>query len=323
MLLLSGWVLLHLVLAAGLTVLARRYAMARQLLDQPGHRRSHRVATPRGGGISIVLATLMASILLAMHWPEQSLALGCFAAGLVLVAAVGWLDDHRPLSPWLRLVVQAVAGAILGAGLYGSGQALMAAAFALVLVMVLVNVWNFMDGIDGLASSQALIAVVGAALLLGSGPWAWLAAASAGALAGFLPFNFPRARVFLGDVGSGAIGYTVAALVLVACLQGPGSWLLLLLPLCAFLVDSTLTLARRIIRSEKWWTPHVQHAYQGWARRRGSHVPVTVAYGLFSFGAVLSMLWAIGLLPLEVFWVTAFWYGLAACSWVIQQRKMQ
>ena len=151
MLLLSGWVLLHLVLAAGLTVLARRYAMARQLLDQPGERRSHRVATPRGGGISIVVATLTASIVLALYWPEHAPVLWCFAAGLVLVAAVGWLDDHRPLSPWLRLVVQAVAGAILGAGLYGSGETMLTAALALVLVMVLVNVWNFMDGIDGLA----------------------------------------------------------------------------------------------------------------------------------------------------------------------------
>jgi UDP-N-acetylmuramyl pentapeptide phosphotransferase/UDP-N-acetylglucosamine-1-phosphate transferase len=323
MLPLPGWVLLHLVLAAGLTVLARRYAMDKRLLDQPGERRSHRVATPRGGGISIVVVTLLASILLALHWPEQSRALWCFAAGLVLVAAVGWLDDHRPLSPWLRLVVQGVAGAILGAGLYGPDQTLMTAAVALVLVMVLVNVWNFMDGIDGLATSQALIAAVGVGLFVGSGPWAWLAAGFAGAVAGFLPFNFPRARVFLGDVGSGAIGYTLAALVLVAYLQRPGSWMLLLLPICAFLVDGALTLARRIIRSEKWWTPHVKHAYQGWARRIGSHVPVTVAYGMFSLGAVLSMLWAIGLRPLEVFWVTAFWYGLAACTWVIQQRKMR
>ncbi len=323
MLLLSGWVLLHLVLAAGFTLLARRYALGKQLLDQPGERRSHRVATPRGGGISIVVVTLMASVLLGLHWPAQALAFWGFAAGLVLVAAVGWLDDHRPRPPWLRLIVQGVAGAILGAGLYGSGQTMLTAALALVLVMVLVNVWNFMDGIDGLASSQALIAAVGAGLVLGTGPWALLAAGFAGAVAGFLPFNFPRATVFLGDVGSGAIGYTLAALVLVAALQRPAAWMLLLLPVCAFLVDSALTLARRIIRYEKWWTPHVQHAYQGWARRSGSHVPVTVAYGLFSLGAVLSMLWALRLRPLEVFWVTSFWYGLAACNWVIQQRKMR
>ncbi len=323
MLLLSGWVLLHLVLAAGLTVLARRYAMARQLLDQPGERRSHRVATPRGGGISIVVATLTASIVLALYWPEHAPVLWCFAAGLVLVAAVGWLDDHRPLSPWLRLVVQAVAGAILGAGLYGSGETMLTAALALVLVMVLVNVWNFMDGIDGLASSQALIAAVGAGLLLGSGPWALLAAGFAGAVAGFLPFNFPQARIFLGDVGSGSLGYTLAALVTVAWLERPATWMLLLLPICAFFVDTAFTLARRIIRREQWWAPHVQHAYQGWARRIGSHVPVTVAYGLFTLGAVLSMLWTIGLRPLEAFWFTAFWYGLAAWAWVVQQRKMQ
>jgi len=265
----------------------------------------------------------MGSILLALHWPAQALALSCFAAGLGLVAAVGWLDDHRPLSPWLRLVVQCAAGAILGAGLYGSGQTLTTAALALVLVMVFVNVWNFMDGIDGLASSQALIAAIGAGLWLGSGPWAWLAAGFAGAVAGFLPFNFPRARIFLGDVGSGGIGYTVAALLVVACLQRPALWMLLLLPPCAFLVDSTFTLARRIIRRERWWMPHVQHAYQAWARRRNNHLQVTFAYGLFSIGAVIAMLWAIGLRPLEVLWVTASWYVVAACTWVTQQRMTQ
>lgn len=314
MLSLSVWALLHFVLAAGLTLLARRYALRRRLLDQPGERRSHAVATPRGGGISIVVATFIASAVLAMRWPAQAPLLGCFALGLVLVAAIGWIDDHRPLSPWLRLAVQAVAGAVLGWGTYNANGGLIPAVLAVGLVLVLVNVWNFMDGIDGLAASQAILAAIGFAWVLGAGPWGLLAVGFASAAAGFLPFNFPRARIFLGDVGSGAIGYTLATLALATGLHRPDNWVVVALPLAAFLVDSAFTLVMRIIRREQWWAAHVQHAYQVAARRVG-HFPVTLAYGLFSLGAGLSMVWAIGLRPSGTTWVLSAWFGLAACVW--------
>lgn len=319
MLPLAAWVLLHVLMAAGLTQLARRYALRRELVDQPGERRSHSVATPRGGGIAVVLAVLLGVALLMLHFPGNSTLLACFALGLLLVAGIGWLDDHRPLSAAWRLAVQAVAGLVLGWGVYASGSGVLPAALAVLLVLVLVNVWNFMDGIDGLAASQALLAAMAFAWVLGAGPWAWIALALAAGLAGFLPFNFPRARIFLGDVGSGAIGYILAGLVLAAGLQRPGASLLLALPLTAFLADSALTLASRIIRRERWWTPHLQHAYQGLARQVG-HVPVTLAYGLFSFGAGLSMVWAIGWRPQASIWMCLAWFGLAACIWAIQRR---
>ena len=323
MLWLPGWVLLHVALAAAFTLLARRYALSRRLIDQPGERRSHVVATPRGGGISVVLATLAATLMLAIHWPGHAQMLASFALGLTMVAGIGWVDDHRPLSPGLRLAVQGLAGAVLGWGFHASGDSLLTSTLAVVAVMALVNVWNFMDGIDGLATSQALLAAAALGMVLGSGPWAWLAAAAAAALAGFLPFNFPRARIFLGDVGSGAIGYVLAALLIAALIHRPGHWALLLLPFAAFLVDASFTLSMRIMRGEKWWRPHVQHVYQRWARRMGHHVPVTLAYGLFSIGAGLCMLWAIGLHPSGALWMGALWYGLAGCLWTIQRRKVQ
>ncbi len=323
MLWLTAWVLLHGVLAVALTLVARRYALSRSLIDQPGERRSHAVATPRGGGISVVVVTLLAVIMLAIRWPAHAALLACFAVGLLLVAAIGWLDDHRPLSPGLRLLVQGLAGVVLGWGLHASGETLTTAALAIAAVMVLVNVWNFMDGIDGLASSQALLAAAALGLVLGSGPWAWLAAAVAAALAGFLPFNFPRARIFLGDVGSGAIGYVLAALLVAAALHRPAHWALLLLPVVPFLVDASFTLSMRIMRGEQWWSAHVQHTYQRWAQREGRHVPVTLAYGLFSFVAGLCMLWALGLHPSGAPWIGALWCGLAGCFWTIQRRKKQ
>ena len=272
------------------TWLARRYALRRNLLDQPGERRSHRVATPRGGGISIVVAMLAALAVLAVREPGEAMAAGCAAAGLAAVAAIGWIDDHRPLSPWLRLGVHVLAGVALAAAIRLHGGDWMDASMAFLAAVVLTNVWNFMDGIDGLAASQAALVAVAWALLAGQGPVLWLGLALVAGLCGFLPFNLPRARIFLGDVGSGALGYALAGLLALAALGAPlGQRIWLTLPLLPFVVDASLTLSARIVRGEAWWRPHVQHAYQAWARAAGSHPRVTAGYALATLLAVLVM----------------------------------
>jgi len=272
--------------AAAGTWLARRYALRTNLLDQPGERRSHSAATPRGGGIAIVGVLVAAALYLMLRQPAMDAMWFAFLPGLLIVAGIGWWDDHRPLSPWLRLAVQAVAALALAGGAgWQSGQWL-PALLAFGAAMVLVNVWNFMDGINGLAASQAALAAVAyAGLLAGSGYW--LALALLAGCLGFLPFNFPKARIFLGDVGSGALGYALAALLTAAFLGLPAaSAPLLLLPLCAFLVDAGFTLLGRMLRGEPWWTPHVGHLYQMAARRFG-HGAVTVIYMAFGVAAVL------------------------------------
>jgi len=312
-----AWMLLHLVLAAMGTWLARGYALRRSLIDLPGERRSHSIATPRGGGIAIVAAMLIGCVLLVWQWPGEQQLLVCFAVGLALVAAVGWIDDHRPLSPWSRLVVQALAACVLAWGVYSSNGLWLHALLAFALVMVLVNVWNFMDGIDGLAASQAALVAGGLALVLGPSLWGWIAMALAAAVCGFLPFNFPKARIFLGDVGSGALGYMLAALVVAGVTSRPAAWPLLMLPLAAFLVDASFTLLTRILRRERWWTPHIQHAYQRWARRQGRHVGVTLAYALFSLTALLLMLCALRWRPSGAIWICLAWYAIASWAWLI------
>lgn len=273
------WLTLHFCIAAVGTWLARGYAIRRQLMDAPGERRSHEVATPRGGGIAIVAALLAAAAWLAWQLPGDRLWLASFAAGLVLVAGVGWWDDHRPLSPWLRLAVHALAAfGLAGACWLASGR-WEAVAVAWLAVMVLVNIWNFMDGIDGIAATQAALCAL-AFLFVLDGPGAWLAAALFAACAGFLPFNFPRARIFLGDVGSGALGYALASLLALAAMAKPMQGLLIL-PMLPFLVDAGFTLLSRILKGERWWTPHVGHVYQRAARRFG-HIRVTLAYLVLS-----------------------------------------
>ena len=316
----AAWILVHLVVGAVGAGLARSYARRCALLDQPGERRSHAVPTPRGGGAAIAVAMLLATAWLAWHLPGQRPMLAGFGTGLAMVSLVGWLDDHRPLSPWSRLAVHAGAASVFALGLAAQGGDLRVAVFAFVATVALANVWNFMDGIDGLAATQAVLVAVVPAMLAG-GMGLALGLALAASTLGFLPWNFPRARLFLGDSGSGALGFAIGALVAIASSSaGAEALLLSLFPLSAFLLDAGLTLARRILRRERWWQPHVTHAFQHAARRHG-HVRVTGAFGAWTLlGACIAASLRdiaftsiiISLLP---------WYVVGAAAWWLLQRQ--
>jgi UDP-N-acetylmuramyl pentapeptide phosphotransferase/UDP-N-acetylglucosamine-1-phosphate transferase len=287
------WCVLFAAIAAAGTWAARAYALQRKLIDQPGERRSHALATPRGGGIAIVIAMLVAILAMAARQPQEIVLLACAGFGLLLVAGIGWLDDHRPLSPWSRLVVHVVASGWLMAGFYLSGRSPEVSLAVFILSLTLVNIWNFMDGIDGLASTQAILvasALTWLSWLTGAVVAVHLGLAFIAAVLGFVPFNFPRARIFLGDVGSGTLGFMLALLA-GWTLDGlrPSAWPLLLLPFGAFLIDAGLTLASRILRGERWWMPHVEHAYQRWARRAGNHLRVTAGYALWTLAGCAAM----------------------------------
>ena len=316
---LGGWLALHFLLAVAGTWLARRYALARRLVDQPGARRSHAVATPRGGGIAIVLAAFVALAALAARAPTWVPQLTLISSGLLATALIGWIDDHRPLSPWLRLGIHVIASALLGVAVVAGGGGLWQAGFAFSAALVLVNVWNFMDGIDGLAASQAMLAAGCLALASGSGLAWWLGWAVAAACAGFLPFNFPRARIFLGDVGSGALGYLLAVIAAFGFEATPAqAWILL--PLSPFLLDAALTLWTRMVRGERWWTPHVQHLYQRLARGWQGHPSVTVAYAAYLALAAVLM-WLVRLRdPTTIMSAVCGWYLVGAGIWVGSRR---
>lgn len=242
--------------------------------------------------------------------------------GLLLVASAGWWDDHRPLPVWPRLLAQLAAGVCLAGALALQGVPLLVAVAAGVLVPVLVNVWNFIDGIDGIAATQALLWALALAWMA-AGPARWLAIATAAACVGFLPFNFPRARIFLGDVGSGTLGYLLATTSAAAMAALPLEHApLVFLPASACLVDSGLTLAGRMVRGERWWQPHVQHLYQRLARRFG-HPRVTLGYAGWTMGVIgimLSMTDAsagmvgIGTLVLAIAAITLWSYLLRRCA---------
>jgi UDP-N-acetylmuramyl pentapeptide phosphotransferase/UDP-N-acetylglucosamine-1-phosphate transferase len=247
----------------------------REILDRPNERSSHRVPTPRGGGIAVIGSILLAWAVLAR---TESVPSGVFGIvlGAVLLGAVSWFDDLRGLSPVVRLLAQATAVAIGILVLPGPGDLLYLAAIGLVWIWW-INLFNFMDGIDGLAGSEA--AAIGAGLLLfasvgaGADPMLrTLAAAVAGAAVGFLVWNWAPARIFLGDVGSVPLGYLLGFLLL--GLAVCGYWkIALVLPLY-FLADATITLARRLLRGERVWEAHREHFYQQAVRRSLGHAAV-------------------------------------------------
>ncbi len=285
--------------SAVLTALALRYARWRRLLDLPGQRRSHSLPTPRGGGIAIVLTLLLAMALL--DWPQlrAPLALG---AALLAVALVGWIDDHRPLSARVRLVVHVLAAlALVWLWLPLAGIASHVPFAVLVLLAAFwlagcINAWNFMDGSNGLVASQCLwLGLALAWVFSGAGgegaalarPLAGVSLALAGACAGFLPFNAPRAAIFLGDVGSGALGLACGALLLAALVLAPGRAACLLILPSAILVDAGLTLAWRVYTGRRWYTAHREHLYQWLVRSGCSHAAVALGYLAWNLFVVL------------------------------------
>lgn len=311
-----------LAVSAALTWGARHYALRRNLLDQPGERRSHGVATPRGGGIAIVLTLLLSTGVAALIWPDARVQLGVFGLGLALVAGIGWWDDHRPLPAIRRLLVHVLAAALL-AGLVwqATGNALQAV-LALLFATSLINIWNFMDGINGIATTQAVLVGIAFALVLPA-PYGLAGVVLGLACLGFLPFNFPQGRIFMGDVGSGALGYAVAALVCLGSVRTHINWLLLLVPLSAFLVDAGFTLLSRMLSGQRWMEPHTQHLYQRLVKGGASHSLVTGLYFVFGLFSLAVFNACTNLQPRWEAAAAAAWMILATGIWLLLRKGMR
>lgn len=309
-----GWWLLPTITGISflLTWALRCYALARKMLDMPNLRSSHRVPTPRGGGVAIVLSFLLTlpplALLGGLPWPLTWALLGAGAG----VAALGFLDDHGHLAVRWRLLGHFACafwalfclGGLPPLTVFGSSLDLGWAGHVLAMFYLvwLLNLYNFMDGIDGLASVEAICVCLGGALLYlglgfaGSVQPALLLAAS---VAGFLFWNFPPARIFLGDAGSGFLGIGLGILSLQAAWLAPQllwSWLILL---GVFIVDATWTLFRRLLRGDKVYQAHRSHAYQFAARRYGRHLPITVAVCMINLFWLVPIALLVGLERLE------------------------
>lgn len=288
---------------------AVRWLLGRHgLMDLPNARSSHTVPVPRGGGVGIVVAFLSAvAWILARHLILTNLAWALIGGGLA-IAIVGFLDDRFKLAAWPRIVVHSLAAAwavwcldAMRTGQFSDGGDLgdwIRRSAEFVALVWLTNLFNFMDGIDGLAGMEAVcVSGLGAVLLLRGGLSSdaqvlfMLFAASIG----FLIWNWPPAKVFMGDVGSGFLGFTLGTLALSSSKSSPRliwPWLILL---AAFVVDATLTLLRRMFLRARWYQAHRSHAYQHAAQALGSHAMVTLAIAAINVCWLFPLAWAASL----------------------------
>lgn len=308
--------------SALVTWLSIRYAHRRNLIDQPGRRRSHSAPTPRGGGIGIVAACAAFFVApLFDVYRGVSGAAALILTGTIAVAAVGWWDDHFGLGVLVRLGVHALASAALAFGLLGHDGAVAVVLFALATVWS-INLHNFMDGIDGILATQALFVFAVLACLglhYAQPDYALPMGAAAAATLGFLPFNFPRARVFMGDVGSGALGFLIAAslgLSLDFGLLVPAQALVLV---SAFGIDASCTLASRMWRGRRWYSAHREHLYQ-WLARRMSHARVVGIYAVWNLLAVVPALLLIENTDGHDAQVAAIVYAGGIALWIFGKR---
>lgn len=279
--------------AWGVAAWVHHRAEALRLVQAPNHRSSHEQPTPNGGGLGIVVAGSFAGIALVLF---SGWSIGWFVLGLAaLLAAVGLRDDIQHLPARVRFCVQLAvcAGLLFALGdlpsiSFSTGLEFELGGWVLSGLLLLAGVWwinlfNFMDGIDGIAGAQAVFILLGSAALSAwvnaevmSSPVWMLMLCIAAATVGFLLLNWPPAKIFMGDVGSTWLAFMVFALALLSVQSGWLSYANWLVLAAVFITDATVTLLTRLLRGERWYEAHRNHVYQKLARRWGGHRPVTL-----------------------------------------------
>ncbi|MEO8140630.1 MAG: glycosyltransferase family 4 protein [Gemmatimonadota bacterium] len=305
--------LVSLCCSAGLAWLLTMWVLRRAPLDHPTTRSSHSQPTPRGGGLAIVVTTLLGTAAGAvLGVVDQPLAWALSGGGL-LIAAVGWWDDHGGVRARLRLGAHLLAAGwalwwlgglpTVRLGLLQLEPGMAGSLLGVAGIVWSINLFNFMDGIDGIAGGEALCVGAGGAFLLalrGMAGDTVVPLVLAGASLGFLGWNWPRALIFMGDVGSGFLGFAFAVVAIWSEDRGGPSLILWAVLAMVFVLDATVTLLRRALRRERLTEGHRHHAYQrlvqaGWSHRAVSATVIGLNLALIAAAALLPPLAALGL----------------------------
>lgn len=316
--------LIAFMVAAGLVWRFCDPASRLHILDHPNERSLHTRPIPRSGGIAVLSGIVLGAIVVIIIYPPDG-QLGALLLSGAPVAAISFLDDRYGVHPGARIVLHVlVAGILLLMGfapeaihlasLAWQPPTILLVAFLILFVVWMINLYNFMDGMDGFAGGMTVIGFTTMAILGGQAGDSLFAVASllvAAAAAGFLLFNFPPARIFLGDTGSSTLGFLAAALSLWASRDGLFPLWISVLIFSPFIVDATVTLICRLLRGEKIWQAHKSHCYQrlvqiGWGHRR-----TVLAEYLLMLACSLSALLAVqlpsaGQIILIAVWLLAY-----------------
>lgn len=307
--------------------LATQLSISSGMITEPGQRQSHRVATPTGGGLGLVVSLVVSTAILQKFLPLPLFWWKSMLPGVLLLAAVGWLDDKRPVSSRLRLLVQFVVSLwLLGFACFEGTQAMIVVCLISVLALVwLMNLYNFMDGSNGMAGFQGVFASLVMAHLFFVGDhyaMAFLALIVAAACAGFLPLNFPQATVFMGDVASVPLGFIFGAFAVYGIQEDVIDLASSVLIMAVFIVDATMTLVARVIRGERWYTAHNQHVYQRLIVQEWSHSQVLMAYQAINVLMVLPAIVLVNLYPRFAMPTTVLTLFLLGACWFIANKKL-
>lgn len=324
-----------LVLSAVLTALLARplrsWLLARDVVDQPGQRRSHQLPTPRGGGLAMASSIAIVLVLFGGISGESLAVLSLTVA----LALLGWVDDVRDLPVRWRLLFQllialamlAFVGPVTSVRVFELTLAWpwLWSTLALVAVVWLMNLHNFMDGSDGLAAAQGIWTGLAMGTLMYSrdaGPPALIGFVLAGACLGFLWWNRPPARLFMGDVGSVTVGGLIALLALIGATGGGLSIWLSLIICAVFVVDATATLLRRVGQGAQWYTAHRDHVYQRLIARGWSHARVLVLYAAVNLVIVLPVLLLAIRFPVWEMTLALMLIAALSAAWSVVQAVM-
>jgi UDP-N-acetylmuramyl pentapeptide phosphotransferase/UDP-N-acetylglucosamine-1-phosphate transferase len=285
----------------------REWAVQRRILDLPNSRSLHTGAVPRGGGLAIVGLTLGAVVIGGVVGViASSRVLWAYVLGALLVAGVSWADDLRGLPASVRFAAHAFAAALVVWSVGGfhaiavpfAGTidlAGIAPVIATAWIVGLTNAFNFMDGSDGIAGLQAIVAAMGWVVMaaVAHDPLIMvIGAAIVGSSAGFLRRNWSPAQVFMGDVGSAFLGYTFAAMTVIAAARDPRYAVAGVLAVWPFVFDTAFTLVQRLRRRERVWEAHRSHLYQRSIAVGARHATIALEYGAGAVvGVIAAWLW--------------------------------
>src|SRR5690554_2068378 len=247
--------------------LTMHFAIRLGMIVEPGARQSHNQATPTGGGLGVIVSVVAAT---ACIQGMQTLPLFWWfhmVPGILALALIGWLDDKKPLGSTVRLLVQFIVSLwlLLFSGVFELPQHAILAGCTTIMVVWVMNLYNFMDGSNGMAGFQGVFCAASFGVLFalgGESGMALIAVVVAASCAGFLPLNFPAAKIFMGDVASVPLGFMFGGFAVYGVSTGVFTWLIPVLIMSLFIVDASLTLAKRVINQEQWYTAHKQHIYQ-------------------------------------------------------------
>ena len=310
----NAWLIILIVFFSSFVLanLIRRYTLKKNLIDLPNDRSLHTIPTPRGGGLSIVVTFFIAISFVSSL--SQDIYIALVGSG-ALIAVIGFWDDHGHIAARWRLLSHFIAAAwvmfwlggipefqLFGFSIDAGWIGMVIVAFLLVWLL---NLFNFMDGIDGIAASETIFVSFSGAYFSwvnGFESLSFLSFLLAVSTTGFLILNWFPAKIFMGDVGSSFLGLMLGVIAYVYIIEGGLIWIWLIL-LAIFLVDSGVTLIKRVLNGERWYEAHCSHAYQNAARKWG-HKKVTVSVIIINFFWLLPLAVISQLMPDLGLWIT-------------------